>query len=167
MVGTEGARNGVGRTDEVAILEVEAVQLIASLLGIHDIFVYDESSALGGVGDALTDLAGWVSVTVQPAMSAQRFASALRSKRLLNDCLGSIDVPDGTELSKEVEELLGRYVVAATVCQRLHIPAQEVFRMVYLKFLTNRALLQMITLAKVQRLGGEAQGASRNMRLTD
>jgi hypothetical protein len=48
----------IGRhTDEVSILEVEAVELVASRLGIHYIFIDNECSALGVVGDALANLA--------------------------------------------------------------------------------------------------------------
>jgi hypothetical protein len=45
------------RTDEIAVLEVEAVQLVAGLLGIQDFLVNDECGPLGVVGDALADLA--------------------------------------------------------------------------------------------------------------
>ena len=44
-------------TDEVAVLEVEAVELVAGLLGIHYVFIDDEGGALCVRGDALTDLA--------------------------------------------------------------------------------------------------------------
>jgi len=73
-----GAREVVRRTDEVAVLKIEAVQLIAGLLGVHDIFEDDEGGTLGGVGDALADLTTWSSVTVRYALSAQLFASTLR-----------------------------------------------------------------------------------------
>ena len=43
--------------DEIAILEVEAVQLVAGALGVHDIFVDDEGGAFGVCRDALADLA--------------------------------------------------------------------------------------------------------------
>lgn len=42
--------------DEVAVLEVEAVQLVARGFGVHDILVDDESGALGVVRNALADL---------------------------------------------------------------------------------------------------------------
>ena len=45
-------------TDEVSVLEVEAVQLVASRLGVHHVFIDNECSALGVVGNALADLAG-------------------------------------------------------------------------------------------------------------
>lgn len=47
----------VRHTDEIAILEVESVQFVAGLLGVHDIFVDNESGALGSVGNSLADLA--------------------------------------------------------------------------------------------------------------
>lgn len=47
----------VRHTDEVAVLEVEAVELVAGLLCIHHVFVDDERSALGVVGNALSHLA--------------------------------------------------------------------------------------------------------------
>jgi hypothetical protein len=40
-------------TNEIPILEVEAIQLIACLLRIHDIFINDEAGALGVVRRAL------------------------------------------------------------------------------------------------------------------
>ena len=46
------------RTNEIAILKVEAVELVASLLRVHHIFIDYERSALGVAGNALTDLAG-------------------------------------------------------------------------------------------------------------
>jgi hypothetical protein len=44
-------------TDEISVLEVEAIQLVASRLGIHYIFIDNECCALSVVGDALTNLA--------------------------------------------------------------------------------------------------------------
>lgn len=81
-----GTREVVGHTDEIAILKVEAVQLIAGLLGVHDIFEDDEGGALSGVGDALADLTRWSSVTVRYAVSAQLFASTLK-----RDCCSIAD----------------------------------------------------------------------------
>jgi hypothetical protein len=43
-------------TNEISILEVESVQLIASLLGIHHVFINDEGRSLCIVGDSLADL---------------------------------------------------------------------------------------------------------------
>ena len=45
------------RTNEVSILEVEAVQFVTGLLCIHNILVDDEGGALGVVCDSLSDLA--------------------------------------------------------------------------------------------------------------
>lgn len=45
------------RTNEVAILEVETIQLIARCLCIHDIFINHKRGAFGVVGDTLADLA--------------------------------------------------------------------------------------------------------------
>lgn len=44
------------RTDEIPVLEVEAIQLVASLLGIHHILVNDKRRTLRIVCDALADL---------------------------------------------------------------------------------------------------------------
>ena len=54
LVGRKCARL---RTDEVSVLEVEAVELVASRLGIHYVFIDNECCAFGVVGDALADLA--------------------------------------------------------------------------------------------------------------
>ena len=56
-------------TDEISILEIEAIQLVAGLLGIHDIFKHDESGTLGIVRDALTYLTGFQSVVSQTTVS--------------------------------------------------------------------------------------------------
>jgi hypothetical protein len=45
------------RTNEIPILEVEAVQLVASHLGIHYVFIDNECCAFRVVGDSLADLA--------------------------------------------------------------------------------------------------------------
>lgn len=45
------------RTDKVTVLEVEAVQLVAGLFCVHDVFIDNKGSALGVVGDALSHLA--------------------------------------------------------------------------------------------------------------
>lgn len=47
----------MSHTDEIAVLKVEAVQLVASLLGIQYVFIDDEGGALGVGRDALSDLA--------------------------------------------------------------------------------------------------------------
>lgn len=80
------------RTDEVTILEVEAVQLVARLLRVHHVLIDNECRALGVVGDALAYL----------ARSCQHAASL---DSMLN-------LPDWTKLAEEVEELLRSDVVA-------------------------------------------------------
>ena len=42
--------------DEIAILEVEAIQLVAGGFGVHDILVDDEGGALCVVRNALANL---------------------------------------------------------------------------------------------------------------
>jgi hypothetical protein len=51
------------RTNEVSVLEVEAVELVASRLCVHYVFIDDEGGALGVVGDALANLAVLQSAT--------------------------------------------------------------------------------------------------------
>lgn len=59
-------RDGGARkhTNQVAVLEVEAVQLVAGLLCVHDILVNDKGCPLGSGGDALADLS--VAGSVRP-----------------------------------------------------------------------------------------------------
>lgn len=45
------------RTDEVTALEVEAVQLVAGLLRIHDVVIDNKGGSLGIGSNALADLA--------------------------------------------------------------------------------------------------------------
>ena len=45
-------------TDQVSVLKIEAVELIACLFGVVDVFVDNKCSALGVIGNALADLAG-------------------------------------------------------------------------------------------------------------
>lgn len=45
------------RTDEVSILKVEAVQLVAGRLGISYVLIDNKRCAFGVVGNALADLA--------------------------------------------------------------------------------------------------------------
>lgn len=47
------------RTDEIAVLEVEAVQLVARLLGIHYVFIDNECRSLGVIRNSLADLTRW------------------------------------------------------------------------------------------------------------
>lgn len=51
------ARAQMRPTDEISILEVEAVQLVTSLLSIHDIFIDNKSSAFGISCNPLANLA--------------------------------------------------------------------------------------------------------------
>ena len=43
-------------TNKVSVLEVEPVELIASLFGVVDVLVNDECGSLGRVGNTLADL---------------------------------------------------------------------------------------------------------------
>jgi len=47
---------GGRRTDEITVLEVEAVQLVARLLGIHYVFIDNECRSLGVICNSLADL---------------------------------------------------------------------------------------------------------------
>lgn len=67
------------RTDEVSVLKVEAVQLVAGLLSIHDIFVNDECGAFGVVGDALADLTVLCISVSHPSNSLRRGNAAYRT----------------------------------------------------------------------------------------
>ena len=61
------------RTDKVAVLEVEAVELVAGLLRIHYVFIDNESSALGIGRNALADLAvGAISIGDRERLHAGR-----------------------------------------------------------------------------------------------
>lgn len=51
-------------TNEVTILKVEAVQLVARRLRIHGVFIDDKSCSLGVAGDALANLPDGASVDV-------------------------------------------------------------------------------------------------------
>jgi hypothetical protein len=81
-------------TDEVSVLEVEAVQLVASRLCVHYIFIDDEGCALGVVGDSLADLAMLESVTWSDCRDQDAPAHE------------GDDVPHWPELAKEIEEFL-------------------------------------------------------------
>lgn len=45
-------------TDKIAVLEVEAVQLVTRLLGVDHVLIHDKSGSLGVVRNTLADLAG-------------------------------------------------------------------------------------------------------------
>jgi hypothetical protein len=91
---------GLLRTDEIPVLEVEAVQLVASRLCVHHVFIDDEGGALGVVGDTLANLAVLTSVTWSDRVGQDAPAH------------GRDDVPHWAELAKEVEEFLGGDVEA-------------------------------------------------------
>ena len=85
------------RTNEISILEVEAVQLIASLFGVHHVLIDNERCSLCVIGDSLANL----SVELVSIILAD----------VLED-VGWI-VPNGTKFAKEIEQLLDCYVIAA------------------------------------------------------
>lgn len=86
-------------TDKVTALEVEAVQLVARLLRIHDVFIDNESSALCVGCNALADLAAR-DISISRPISDRR-----------------CHVPNGPVLAEELEELLRCHVVATWACQ--------------------------------------------------
>lgn len=53
---TSRARGSV-RTDEIPILKVKAIELVAGHLGIHHVFIDNIGRSLGVIGNALSDLA--------------------------------------------------------------------------------------------------------------
>lgn len=90
-----GDTREIQHTDEVPVLEVVAVQLVARLLRIHNIFIDNEGGALGVARNTLSNLAGFTS-----KQGASR------------DEARGVDIPDGSVLSEEVEQLLWGDVVA-------------------------------------------------------
>jgi hypothetical protein len=66
---TQGWRGG--RTNEVSVLEIEAVELVAGLLGVGYVFIDNEGSTLGVVGDTLSNLAT-MAVSIIKSQSAYR-----------------------------------------------------------------------------------------------
>jgi len=99
-------QKGAGLTDEVAILEVKTIQLVASGFGIHHVLIDDERSSLGIVGDALADLATRAS---QPCslLPGRFFHPHRRAGWKFEEV-----IPDRTKLAEEIKEFLGRDVVA-------------------------------------------------------
>lgn len=84
-------------TNEIAILEVESVQLVAGLLGVHNIFIDNKGGALGSVGNSLADLAAQaVSVCCDTAAMDKCWARG---------------APDWAEFTEEFEELFRSDVV--------------------------------------------------------
>jgi hypothetical protein len=82
-------------TNKVPVLEVVAVQLVAGLLRIHNILIDNEGGALGVARNALSNLT--VSKSKQGASRRQ---------------VSEVDIPDGSVLPEEVEQLLWSDVVA-------------------------------------------------------
>lgn len=138
MDGLEGNANlkNNNRTNKVTVLEVEAVQLVASLLRIHDVLIDNERSAFCVCGDTLPDLA-------IEGVSEQSIESEGRCR-----C-----VPNGPKLAEEVEEFLWCNVIAKN-CElvsgrfatggdsRLEPRGRK-----YLRFFTNKALSMSSRLA--------------------
>lgn len=83
------------RTNKVSILEVEAIELIASLLSIHYVLIDNECGPFGVVGDTLADLAGFT-VSIKISVLAWK----------------GHGIPYWAELAKEVKKLFRCYVVA-------------------------------------------------------
>lgn len=119
--------NGCRLTDKVTALEVEAVQLVARLLRIHDVFIDNESSALCVACNALADLAAGDISTSKPTA--------------YHGC----HVPNGPVLAEELKELLRCHVVARGNCQHrcVQIRGWGGGLITNLRFLTNKALDMM------------------------
>lgn len=83
VLGTGGTWGSLCRlTDKVTALEVEAVQLVARLLRIHDVFIDDEGSSLCVGRNALADLAaGDVSIEGDIKMEMPRTEWARTCRR--------------------------------------------------------------------------------------
>lgn len=76
--------DGSRLTDKVTTLEIEAVQLVARLLRIHDVFIDNEGSSLCVARDALADLAtGDVSIEadIRPEVPRTEWARTCRRAR--------------------------------------------------------------------------------------
>lgn len=82
-------------------MEVEAVQLVAGLLRIHDVVIDNEGSSLSVGGNALADLA------LGGSAPSSRIEAAYRG-----------DIPDRSVLAEELKELLRSDVVAVKICKR-------------------------------------------------
>lgn len=85
---------------EVAVLEVEAVQLVAGTLCIHDIFVDDESGSLGICRDSLADLTEKKLVLALSRVVRRAAAEASGVED------GIAFVPDRPKFAKKIEEFL-------------------------------------------------------------
>lgn len=92
------------RTDKIPVLEVEAVELVASRFCVHHVLIDDKGSALAVVGDTLADLAVAGLVTQGNDQGVQHACAHAEED----------DVPHRAELAKEIEEFLWGDVEAAT-----------------------------------------------------
>ena len=138
-------------TDKVAILEVETIQLVTSLFGIHNILIYNESCPLCIAADSLTDLT-FRCISQGDHTRRSKQASCIA---LAHSTDGESDIPYGSKLAKEIEELLRCDIVATVfvsgvqrklqVCQFPKAPGEEPGSAVQLyrtnlRFFTKRAL---------------------------
>lgn len=87
--------------NEVAVLEIESVELVAGLFGVYHILVDNECGALCVVGDALADLAN---------SSLAQCRATVGEKSQYS--------PDRTELAKELEEIVGTDVVVEVLDEK-------------------------------------------------
>ena len=79
---TRGQSGWGGHTNKISVLEVEAVELVAGLFRVHDVFVDYECSAFCVVGDALADLAGFIVSSVRSEKSVKLSFECNRSRFL-------------------------------------------------------------------------------------
>lgn len=91
------------QTNEISILEVEAVQLVTCLFRVHDIFVNYERGTFGAVGYTL------------PYLPASSFSCVPKTIcfQCDQDDVRCTDVPYRPKFSKEIEEFFRRYIIAA------------------------------------------------------
>lgn len=135
------------RTDEVSVLEVEAVELVAGRFCVHYVFINDKGGALAVVGDTLADLAAERSVIR---------ANRRRPHARAHGDEEADDVPHRAELAKEIEEFLWGDVEAATGLA--HRAAATGHGATDLRFLTKRALCKRRVSANVEGVGGSGLG---------
>lgn len=88
------------RTNQVSVLEVEAIELIACLLGVVHVLVDNKRCTLRVVRDTLANL---------PARKKRGNVS----KRMVDTSPIWVFLPDRTELAEEVKQLLCGHVVAS------------------------------------------------------
>lgn len=121
-------------TDKIPILEIESIQLITSLLCVHDILVDHERCALGVACYALAYLPKFSPLAFFVTRSWNELGKRERN------------VPYGSEFTKQIEEIICRDVVAV-VARQYWVVCEERGILLYiqwtdLRFLTNRALYQ-------------------------